>query len=145
MIVQQSKKRKFDQHINYYPTYDDPLNLPIQDDVTRHQENDNTTTHTRTHNTTPQKQYTHNLFNNTNLTIEQYTTNHISINNNKTYTKRGPSNKINNPYKGESTTQHNRPIENIIDKDTVEALNHNIYNIKSDYIKIGTINIQKAL
>jgi hypothetical protein len=60
------------------------------------------------------------------------------------YTKRAPIKKIKNPYKGNHFSQKNRPIKNIIDKDTIKALNHNVYNINTDYIKIGTINIQKG-
>jgi hypothetical protein len=60
------------------------------------------------------------------------------------YTKRGPSKKIKNSYKGDHHKQPNRPIDNIIDEDTIKVLNHNIYNIDTDYVKIGTINIQKG-
>jgi hypothetical protein len=61
-----------------------------------------------------------------------------------TYTKRASIKKIKNPYNGNRSTQQNRQIENIIDEDTIKALNHNIYNIDTDYIKMGTINIQKG-
>jgi hypothetical protein len=144
MIVQQTKKRNFDQYINYYPTSDDPSQFLINDDVMRHQENIILTSHPHTTNITPIQLHTHNPHDNNNPPIIQKITNPQLSEKNQTYTKRAPIKKIKNPYKGDHYTQQNRQIENIIDKDTIEALNHNIYNINTDYIKIGTINIQKG-
>jgi hypothetical protein len=102
MIVQQTKKRKFDQHINYYPTFDDPSNSLIIDNVTRHQENIHPTTHPHTNHIIPRQENTRNLYNHNNQAIEQYSSNPNppSSDKNLTYTKRAPLKKIKNPYKG---------------------------------------------
>jgi hypothetical protein len=144
MIVQQTKKHNFDQYINYHPTFDNPSNSLINDDVTRHQENTRSTPHSPNTHITLIQEYTHNLYNLNNHSTKQHITNPQLSDKNQTYTKRALIKKIKNPYKGNHNTHHSRPIKNIIDKDTIEALNHNIYNINTDYIKIGTINIQKG-
>jgi hypothetical protein len=141
MTEQQNNKRNFDQYNNYYSTYVNPL---INDDVTRQQDNVHSTSHSSSTHTTS---ITDNLNNhhNYNQFIEQTTiTSQNSNDNHVTYFKRAPIKKIKNPYKENHYKQQNRPIENVIDEDTIEALNHNIYNINTDYIKIGTINIQKG-
>jgi hypothetical protein len=144
MIIQPTKKRNFDQYINYYPTFDNPSNSLNNDDVTRHQENFISTPHPLITNTTPRHEHNYNPHINNNPPITQNTNNQQLTDRNQTYTKRAPIKKIKNPYKGDHYTQQHRQIENIVDKDTIEALNHNIYNINTDYIKIGTINIQKG-
>jgi hypothetical protein len=144
MTVQQTKKCNYDQYINYYPTFDDPSNSSINDDVMRHQENTLPTSHSSTTHFTSTQEHTYNLYNHNNHSVKQHITNTQLSDKNQNYTKRVPIKKIKNPYKGNHYTHHSRPIENIVDKDTIETLNHNIYNINTDYIKIGTINIQKG-
>jgi hypothetical protein len=75
MIVQQTKKCNFDQHINYYPTFDDPSNFLINDDVTRHQENISSTSHPPITNISPTQEHTHNTHDNNNPPMIQGTNN----------------------------------------------------------------------
>jgi hypothetical protein len=141
-----NNKQSHDQNNNHNITpshINDDVPL-INDDVTRQHENVHSTSHSSsTHTTSITKNL--NNYHNYNQFIKQITiTSQNSNNNHVTYSKRAPIKKIKNPYKGNHYNQQNRPIENIIDEDTIKALNYNIYNINTDYIKIGTINIQKG-
>jgi hypothetical protein len=91
MTEQQNNKRNFDQYNNYYPTFDDPLNITTIDNVTRHQENVQSTSHSSSTHTTSTTENHNNSHNYNSHFIEQTTTTSQNSNNNHvTHTKRAP-------------------------------------------------------
>jgi hypothetical protein len=61
------------------------------------------------------------------------------------YRPRGNRKKLLKSYYNPIQPQPKRTIENYTDEQTLLALNHTIYNIETDYIKIGTINVNKEI
>jgi hypothetical protein len=60
------------------------------------------------------------------------------------FRQRGTTKKILKSYQ-HTTGQSKRIVENYTDKQTLFALNHIIYNIHTDYIKIGIVNVNREI